>query len=486
MQYQFNERTENIKTILFRNSSPLHVSLIRYFKEEGVTGTFTKKEFRYSFDNATWTNWNTLTQGNLSAIQFRDNPDFYLEVQYTREGIGSGNILRWYLFYDSAIPTPPSPPEASINADYLQGEPGSYYLNRENFYGPYEDLIISNVPDGSAIGVYSHRVDSSEGTEFFFKRVEGAGSIIITESSLGIITIDSSGGGSGAGELYYNPNPVLATVGGITIGTSFFDPSKGFAETMQAIFYPTVYPTFTNPSVSFSVSPVASLRKIGDSPILQFTSALSRGSINYSWQPNDFRSGPGWGVRYTGTGLIDNPSSPSSPNIQTLNPYIVLQGVQSWTSTWDVSQGPQPVDSQGDPYSTPYPAGPVGPGSVSFEGVYPLYATTVSIGTLTEQSLVSMINGNNIQFNLVAQPPFSPDKQSFDIPDLWLASRPLQGVETYNALTTSWEYEGGSAFSSLTYWNTSSTTHVINGLVNYTRYAYNDDDRGATQIRLKF
>jgi len=101
MQYQFTERFEYVKTIEFKNSNPLlNVQRIRYFKEEGVTGRFVKKEFRYSFDSAVWTNWNTLTQGNLSKIRFRDQEKFYLEIKYTRNGIGSGNIQRWYLFYD--------------------------------------------------------------------------------------------------------------------------------------------------------------------------------------------------------------------------------------------------------------------------------------------------------------------------------------------------------------------------------------------------
>ena len=145
MQYQFNERFEYVKTIEFLNSNPLlNVERVRYFKEEGVTGTFIKKEFRYSFDNSVWTNWNTLTQANLSGIQFRDNPNFWLQVKYTRTGIGSGNIQRWYLFYDSGTPTPPvPPPDASIDADTLGGEPPSYYLDRTNHFGPYLDLIVS-------------------------------------------------------------------------------------------------------------------------------------------------------------------------------------------------------------------------------------------------------------------------------------------------------------------------------------------------------
>ena len=101
-----------------------------------------------------------------------------------------------------------------------------------------------------------------------------------------------------------------------------------------------------------------------------------------------------------------------------------------------------------------------------------------------------MITGNDIDIDLAVYPPFQPNPQTFDIPDVWLASRPLFGVQTWNPLTSSWEYEGGDGPTSIAdYWVTSSTTHIINGIVNYTRYTYtgaNAAPRGATEIRLKF
>jgi len=192
MQFQLS-RYEYVKTIEFKTDAALlNVEKIRYFKEFELTGNFISKEFRYSWDNAIWSNWNTLTQGNLSSIAFRDNANFWLHVKYTRNGVGSGNIERWYIFYDSTIPTPPVPPGGSINADYLGGQPPSYYLDRENHFGPYTDLIVSNVADSSSAGVYLGRSDSSAGTELYFKGIKGVGGIVLTDNA-GIITIDSSG-----------------------------------------------------------------------------------------------------------------------------------------------------------------------------------------------------------------------------------------------------------------------------------------------------
>lgn len=191
MQYQFTERLEYIKTIEFFNTNPLHIEKIRYFQEEGVTGTITKREFIYSWDNVTWSNWNTLTIGNLTAISFRDHQDFYLKLRYTRTGIGSGNIERWYLIYDELAPTPPAPPSpGGCDCSTFGGENPEYFLNRENHIGPYADLNVYNVADGSAIGVYSHKDDTSLGTNIYFKGLKGAGGVTIQDNN-GIISISA-------------------------------------------------------------------------------------------------------------------------------------------------------------------------------------------------------------------------------------------------------------------------------------------------------
>ena len=349
-------------------------------------------------------------------------------------------------------------------------------------------MDVTNVDDPSAIGTYHSRTDTSLGTELVFKSIKGAGGVTVTESG-GIITIDASGGGGGSSDPYVNDDPVVVTVGGITQDSSFFyTPGKSFQETMEAMFYPVQFPTLTNPSSSFSDN-AASLQEIGDDISIQFTSSFSRGSINPQYDASSaFRSGPGNTVRYTGTGLVDVGSYPSSPNVQTVNPYTVLIGTQTWTNYWEYDEGVQPYDSNGDPYDSPLPAGSTSTDSLSFEGVYPLFGTTVNITTYTQQSLVSMLSGNNVVFGMVAES--GGNKQTFDIPDAWTGaptSRPLAGIETFNTVSSSWEYEGGSASASLTFWTTSTTTHSIQGnTINYTRYVYNGPDRSGIQIRLKF
>ncbi len=193
-QYEFTNRSEQVKSITFKNTVSIdYIEKIILFKEEEISGVFERKEFRYSFDNVIWTNWNTLTQGNINAIDFQDQANFYLEVNYVRTGVNSGNIERFYILYVGNVLYPLVEDfDASIDADFLGGEPPSYYLNRSNFFGTEgsSGYFAENV-DGSGIGVYDSAQDTSRGTTFFFKRIYDSSTIFITDSS-GIITLDAS------------------------------------------------------------------------------------------------------------------------------------------------------------------------------------------------------------------------------------------------------------------------------------------------------
>jgi len=484
-QYNFTERVELLKTITFSNSLPLHVKKILYFKEEEITGSFTKKEFRYSFDHAVWTNWNTLTQSNLVNIEFKDKPDFWLEVRYTRTGLGSGNILRWYLYYEEISNTPPVPPsDASIDADTLKGEGPEYYLNRENHFGPYTDLNVENVPDGSTIGVYHGRLDTSLGTTLYFKRLKGEGGVLISEASSGIISIETDPSSSSSGVYNSTLDPSLAmtsAVGGFPAGTKVYDlVGDTFTSMWDALLFPTVNPTFVAPSSSLSKD-VSSLLEIGTILNVTFTNTFNRGQILLNGNFQNYRSGLATSYNFGG----DVISGTGVSNSRTASSYGIVQGIKTWTSSANYSVGPQPYDNKGNPYSSPLPAGTTSNSSTTIEGVYPLFATTVNITTLTKQTLVSMISANNIAFTMV--PESGGNKQKFEIPLTWLTSRPLVGIQNFNTFSSQWEYEGGSAAQSLLRWTTSSSSETIQGnSVFYTKYTYNSTDRGTIQIRLVF
>lgn len=390
--------------------------------------------------------------------------------------------------YNGMIVSVGNDPSTSLNGIYLLIDASNYTLS-----GSWQKMRVDTGGSGTTTGqnigngdasIYAQKV----GDNLQFREIKGGAGITIDTSDNTII-IDASGG---AGATYNSTlDPSLAapeTVGGIEAGTTVGDLlGSTFTEFVDDLLFPTVYPTFVNPNNSFGDN-VASLQEVGDNLNINFTATFSRGSINIGGVFQNYRSGLPNTYTYTGTGLTASYPSTSLTDNRTVNSYNVIIGTQSWTNTVSYDIGPQPLDSKGDPYDSPLSAGTTSVKTTSFEGVYPLYATTSNITTLTKQSLVSMISANDIAFSMVAET--GGQKQRFDIPDAWTGaptSRPLQGIETYNTVSSSWEYQGGSAATSLTFWSTAATTQTVQGnIINYTRYTYNGPDRSNIQIRLKF
>lgn len=117
-----------------------------------------------------------------------------------------------------------------------------------------------------------------------------------------------------------------------------------------------------------------------------------------------------------------------------------------------------------------------GTANASFTFVYPWYATTNTITTLTKQALQN--GGNYYEFTSVAET--DADKEKFDIID----TITITGVEFFNTVSGSWEWINGSKSSSLTAFTTSAVSHTVQGnVVNYTRYTHNAIKVGVRQMR---
>ena len=112
------------------------------------------------------------------------------------------------------------------------------------------------------------------------------------------------------------------------------------------------------------------------------------------------------------------------------------------------------------------------------EGVYPYFATTSAINTMTKQPLASM-SSEYVLISFVAETDSA--KQTIDFPGLW---KTITGVKFYNTLTQSWEWISGNKAMSLNTFTTSATTHVVQGNeVAYIRYTHNSSKTGARELR---
>lgn len=336
-----------------------------------------------------------------------------------------------------------------------------------------------------------------------------AGGPFVKEASLGYGFVwDSSGkldvsvGGSSftgdisTSKVFYDPalDPSLtmpSAVGGIPAGTRVYDLQGDSLRTiLNDLLFPTQYPTLTGPSATIAVAPTTTLYEVSSNVSLIFTSTLNRGSISPQYNADSpYRSGVPNNFNFggTGPGLVDISTSTNPYAAPSFDASIPL-GSYTWNVVIGHDGGVQPFDSKGNTYDSSLGAGTVNSNTITITGVYPLFATTVSIGTMTKQSLVLMTTSGPITLSMVTES--GGNKQAFEVPNAWIGAptnNPLTGVRTYNTVSGQWEYQGGTAGTSLTYWTSSSTTETIQGQsINYTKYTYNSDDRSAVQIRLEF
>lgn len=272
---------------------------------------------------------------------------------------------------------------------------------------------------------------------------------------------------------------MLNSVGGFDAGTTVGDlRGKSYDSLWLDLLFPTINPTYVAPSCSVDDAQNP-LQEIGLTMNITFTNTLNRGQILVNGTFQNYRSGPANSYNWSGFGL----STPTGGNTNNNPSYTVVIGNQTCTASVDYDQGPQPLDSKGNPYDSPLSAGTTPSATHTIEGVYPLFGTTSSISNPnTQQALVSMLTGNSVVFAMVTES--GGNKQSFDIPTAWTGAptnRPLSNVQTYNTVSSAWETTG------LGQWTTSSVTHTVQGsTINYTRYTYNGSDRGNVSIRLVF
>ena len=237
MQFSNFTRTEDGNKIFFINDNPLQgVRTIKYYKDNS-SGSFSKKEFRWSFNKDYWSSWETLNQGNLSSIDLTGNTLLFLELRYTSNG--SGEVTTFTLHYNGAAQSSTAekdcPPDSNyvpvdksiqegtydpagncytesskpVDADTLCGKPCDYYLWRPNHKGEQPiatitDLqkILNNLSggiqnsitnganvSGNGIGVFYEKTAQT----LFFKRIDVGEGMDISETD-GVISIglDSS------------------------------------------------------------------------------------------------------------------------------------------------------------------------------------------------------------------------------------------------------------------------------------------------------
>jgi len=338
----------------------------------------------------------------------------------------------------------------------------------------------TNIGSSGGTGVF----DSRDDVTLQFRNLVGSGDTSVSLSGDSIVIYTD------AGEQTYNlQSPSVIPVGGICAGTVL--TGKTAFQLFEELLVPELFGTITAPSRSILMNPASgTLVEIGCLlSTICVTSNFNRGCINPQYcSASDKRSGLPNTYIFTGTQIAGSYACVDLSVTKCVTGFTVPIGTTSWSASVSYDCGVQPLGSKGTPYCTPLSSGTTTAASGNIVGVYPLFATTSNITTLTQQGLQNMSTANNILISLVAES--GGNKQKFEIPCAWLGTptnRNLCGVCQWNTVSSAWEYPGGSAAASLTLWTPSSATETVQGnSVGYCQYTYNSVDRSAVCIRLVF
>jgi len=230
-------RSESGNVILFKNTTPIdNVGSLKFFKDN-AKGSFSKKEFRWSFNTNYWASWEPLNQGNFTRINVKGSC-LFIEIRY----VGTGTVTRFSVNYEekavSAVTSTSNGVDVCettvveqavtsqtiknydeacavdnptlVDADTLCGRNCEYYLWRPNHKGEQPISSIENLQqiltnltnsinnasvtgadnvDQPGIGVYYDRIDKT----LAFKTIVGENRIGISENTSGKITIQFEG-----------------------------------------------------------------------------------------------------------------------------------------------------------------------------------------------------------------------------------------------------------------------------------------------------
>ena len=256
----------------------------------------------------------------------------------------------------------------------------------------------------------------------------------------------------------------IATVnalGGIPAGTTVAQlKNKTFSQIFDELIFPTVNPTFEAPTASLSLKNTSTTPTIQEDgttgasvPVeTSFNTEYNPGAIKIAGVKKQNRAG----ALLVGNSFIYINNTPTNKTF----PTEIPEGSITYKYRVAYEQGPQPLDSKGNNYQTPLPAGTVDSRAVTINGVYPYFTNKDNNESFAKLALTTGTTLNGIKF--VAE---GPNKHTFKIP----AKYTLTKVELLNTLSGKYENYGTDKFT-----KTTENIEVQGKQVSYAVYTRND------------
>lgn len=255
----------------------------------------------------------------------------------------------------------------------------------------------------------------------------------------------------------------IATVnalGGIPAGTTVAQlKNKTFSQLFDELIFPTVNPTFETPTASLSL-------KSTSTPIIQEVGTTGAsvpiaGSFNTGYNPGAIKIA-GVKKQNRGGNLKSNESFiyiNNTPTNKTF-PTEIPEGSITYKYRAAYAQGPQPLDSKGNNYQTPLPAGTVDSVAITINGVYPYFTNKDNNEDFTKLALTTSNTLSAVKFKAEG-----PNKHTFKIPAIYTLTK----VELLNTLSGKYENYGTDKFT-----KTTENINVQRKQVEYVVYTRND------------
>lgn len=255
----------------------------------------------------------------------------------------------------------------------------------------------------------------------------------------------------------------IATVnalGGIPAGTTVAQlKNKTFSQLFDELIFPTVNPTFVDPMVVFLLKSTSTptIQEVGTRgasvPVAKsFSATYYPGAIKIAGVEKQNRAGdlkPDESFIY----INNDPANKEFPT-------EIPEGSIIYKYRAAYAQGPQPLDSKGNNYQTPLPAGTVDSMAITVNGVYPYFTNKDNNEAFAKLELTTSNTLSDVKFKAEG-----PNKHSFKLP----AKYTLTKVELLNTLSGKYENYGTDKFT-----KTIELIGVQGRQVGYAVYTRND------------
>lgn len=249
-------------------------------------------------------------------------------------------------------------------------------------------------------------------------------------------------------------------LGGIPAGTTVAQlKNKTFSQLFDELIFPTVNPTFEAPTAFLSLKSTSTsiIQEVGTTgasvPVAaSFNTGYNPGAIKIAGVKKQNRGGD---LKSNESFIYIN-NAPTSKEF----PTEIPEGSIIYKYRAAYAQGPQPLDSKGNNYQTPLPAGTVDSAAITINGVYPYFTNKDNNEAFAKLALTTSNTLSAVKFKAEG-----PSKHTFKLPVKYTLTK----VELLNTLSGKYENYGVDKFT-----KTTENIEVQGKQVEYVVYTRND------------